>query len=1043
MSIDPKNLIDDKTSLLDLFAGSGLDSQDDTNEPNLFELSPYYDSTDFAEFISTTNDNFIVISLNCQSLAAKFDQLQIYINTYNDCHCRLSAICLQETWLSADSDLSLFQIEGYNLISSGKSSSAHGGVAIYLHETFKFKIIDKFISSDNWDGQFIEVLLGNNYNNVNKVIIGNLYRPPRQIVENIKSFTNDLNSIFNYFRNFHEVLLTGDFNINILKFKKVNYVNEFLEAVISNGYIPKITFPTRLTQRKGTLIDNFFIKTSNRFENAKAGIILNQISDHLPYFISLNYLNQNSQNAIKYIKTVTFNNTALLNLKNDIQSSAILQRLDNVIGPTPDISYDNFNTILQDLVNKHFPVKYVRFNKYKHKKNKWISSGILKSIKSKDKLYTMLKSTNCNDPIYESRLLNFQTYNKILKCSIRTAKRIYYNNQFEIFRNDIRKTWSTINEVLHKTTKSKEFQDTFMINGNLINDKATIANKFNEYFVEIGPKLAEKIDMPENQSYKDYLKYPFHRQFHFKPIETQTLIKVIDTLKPKSSYGHDRISNKLLKYLKFELADPLKALINQSIEHAVFPKVLKVAKVTPLHKKDDEQIFSNYRPISILPSVSKVFERVMYNQIYSFFTKNKLLYSSQYGFRQSHSTELAALELMDKIIHEIDNKKIPINIYLDLSKAFDTLDHEILLHKLSHYGIRNSANDFLKSYLTGRMQYVQIEETTSDYLELKCGVPQGSILGPLLFIIYVNDIVNATSKFHPVIYADDTTLAATLNTFGTEENIATNINSELKAIANWLKLNKLSLNINKTKAMVFHSAKRRITTPNIFIEGTQIEFVNKFNFLGILIDKNLNWKPHIDHISKKISKTIGVMNRLKNFLPSKVLLIVYNSLILSYLNYGLIIWGWKANKLTTLQKKSIRIIAKAKYNAHTSPLFKQFSILKLSDLCALQDFKFCYKLRNNMLPLYFQSKQFLSANYTHNYSTRHSNNNLPVPAVRHDFARNGMSYRYPVVYNNMNPIYKDKISTHNLNGFKFYIKRHFIQSYETMCFIPNCYICGH
>ena len=368
MSIDPKTLLDNGTSLLDLFAGSGLDSEEDTNEPDLFELSPYYDNESFEKFISSTSDDFIVLSLNCQSLAAKFDQLQIYINTYNNFDYRLSAICLQETWLTADSDLSLFQIEGYNLISTGRSSSAHGGVAIYLHETLKFNLINGFISSDNWDGQFIEVLLGNDYSNVNKIIIGNLYRPPRQTVENIKSFTNDLCTIFNNFRNCQDVLITGDFNINLLKFKKTNYVSEFLESVISNGYIPKITFPTRLTQRKGTLIDNFLIKMSNRFETTKAGIIVNHISDHLPYFISLNFLNKNSQNKIKYVKTRTWNNTNLINLKNDLQSSSVVQKLNNIIGPTPDISYSNFNSILQNLINKHFPLKTTRFNKYKHKK---------------------------------------------------------------------------------------------------------------------------------------------------------------------------------------------------------------------------------------------------------------------------------------------------------------------------------------------------------------------------------------------------------------------------------------------------------------------------------------------------------------------------------------------------------------------------------------------------------------------------------------------------------------------------------------------------
>lgn len=344
--------------------------------------------------------------------------------------------------------------------------------------------------------------------------------------------------------------------------------------------------------------------------------------------------------------------------------------------------------------------------------------------------------------------------------------------------------------------------------------------------------------------------------------------------------------------------------------------------------------------------------------------------------------------------------------------------------------------------MTNRKQYVEINGTSSKLLNLKCGVPQGSILGPLFFIIYINDIASATDKFHPIIYADDTTLSATLNSFGNDSEIAMNINNELKTISYWLKLNKLSLNVNKTKAMVFHSEQRNVSLPKLFIDETAIEYVQEFNFLGIMIDKNLKWKKHTDIVSKKISKTLGVITKLKHFLPTNILQTIYNSLIHSYINYGIVIWGWKANNIFKLQKRAIRMITKSNFTAHTSPLFKYLNILKLPDICALHDLKFCYKIANKLLPPYFTSEKFLLDTHTHNYTTRHSKK-LRIPAVSHVFATKSMSYRYPITFNEMNIAFKEKISTHSLNGFVSYVKHKLIESYESICSIPNCHICNH
>jgi hypothetical protein len=317
---------------------------------------------------------------------------------------------------------------------------------------------------------------------------------------------------------------------------------------------------------------------------------------------------------------------------------------------------------------------------------------------------------------------------------------------------------------------------------------------------------------------------------------------------------------------------------------------------------------------------------------------------------------------------------------------------------------------------------VEYNNITSDYLSLNCGVPQGSILGPLLFIIYVNDLPSAVNKFKMIIYADDTTLFTSM--CSTNANEVSILNEDLTAVSEWLKLNKLSLNISKTKAMILHTPQRKFLYPDIYIDNIRISFVDEFNFLGIIIDKNMKFKAHLCHISKKISKAVGIMSKLKNLLPKSVMLHIYNALIQSHLNYGLILWGNQSKNIFKLQKKAIRIVNNVKYNAHSSALFKKDHILKFGDMCALHDFTFCYKFIHGILPKYFIHT--MSRDVTqHEYLTRQVSN-LRIPAVRHEFARNSMTYRYPTLINSMPLAIRNKIYSHSYQGFKLFVKHFFI-----------------
>ena len=405
----------------------------------------------------------------------------------------------------------------------------------------------------------------------------------------------------------------------------------------------------------------------------------------------------------------------------------------------------------------------------------------------------------------------------------------------------------------------------------------------------------------------------------------------------------------------------------------IFPDQLKIAKVVPLHKKDEQYLMGNYRPVSLLASISKIFEKVAHKQLSKYFEQNKLFYDSQYGFRQGHSTELASVELIDRITASLEQKNKPIAIYMDLSKAFDTLDHIILLNKLRYYGIDGVELKWFKSYLQNRKQYVEIDANKSELKNITTGVPQGSVLGPLLFLIYMNDIQEASAAFSSVLFADDSTfinsMNASIHTNTTNADLELFLNVELAKIYDWLAINKLSLNISKTKYMIFHAANTTIQfVPHLSINDTSLEKVKNFNFLGLTINENLSWKPHGDKISSKISKYCGVLNRLKRFLPIDILRLIY--CIQSNINYSILSWGYDCGRLVKLQKKAIRIMTCSQYNSHTEPLFKVLNLLKIEDMLKLSTLNFIYKLNNNKLPTYFKSYHYHSQFEIHRRNTR-------------------------------------------------------------------------
>ena len=1018
-----------------------INEDQDEDEVNVIRHSPYYVPSNLPSELMNKDNAFSVLSLNAQSLFAKFSSLQATLDLFASQHIRFPIICIQETWITDESQLPLVSLEGYDCFFVKPTASSHGGLITYVDNDFEVSVIKKIDGSTIWEGLFIEVKhrLVNN-----KIIIGNIYKPPRDNNNpaNIKAFITELEPIVQELSSSNtEVLVCGDYNINLLKMTGEAHFSDFFEMMLGHSFYPKITFPTRLNNSSGaTLIDNIYCKLSSCSISTCAGIILDQLSDHFPYFLSLDNMSIKNIKPPKRVKQTINNHEAMENMLDYMKSNNIYDKLKTNLLEDPNINYDILHEYIKNTKEIFFPNKYVKFHKHRHKKNKWITSGILRSIKFRDKMYVKFKQCPRHTAEYPILQNNLRVFNSILKGIIREAKIKHYNNLFNQYRGDIQMTWKTISEIICKSNYKRKELEKIIIDSKVISDKGDICTRFNEFFTNIGPKLADKIDSGKKKSFDAYLKKRVLTSFTFSLVDHNVTSKCVSSLASKSSSGHDGISLKLLKFLSSALVKPLTLIINQSLLTGIFPTKLKIARVLPSFKKDDVTLMDNYRPISLLTSTSKLFEKIVFTQLYNYFHENQLFYPSQYGFRKMHSTELAALELTDRILKDIDERNVSLAIFMDLSKAFDTLDHQILLTKLNFYGIGGLALDWFSSYLTGRKQYVEVDGVKSGLLPLSTGVPQGSILGPLLFLIYMNDIPNANEDFKYILYADDTTLFSTIQVLATTPF---DVNNQLTQIYDWLAVNKLSLNIKKTKYIVFHAINKDIDglIPELKINDIIIERVENFNFLGLIFNEHMFWKHHINTIANKLIKLSGILNKLKRFLPGYILRTLYFSMVQSRLLYGILAWGFDHQRLVKIQKRFIRIISLSTYNAHTEPWFKHFEILKINNLFDLNCLKFIYNYNKRELPNYFLNFRYEQRSSIHDHDTRFADL-IDAEPTRTVMAENCIRHHIVTLLNCTPSCILDKIATHSLQGFTFYIKRYYLNQMSYECSLRQCYVCN-
>lgn len=945
----------------------------------------YFDC-DKLKMYNRTNSNDSHMSLFHVNVRSVSKNIQNLLNYLHETDSQFTILALTETWLT-ESNSSLYGIPGYRHNSLTRCNRLGGGVSLYLRESLVSRERTDFSTcNDHYESLFIEIIQPNSSN----TIVGAIYRPP---AADINKFLDYMEGTLQRIQSEHkEVYIMGDFNLDFLSRESRPLVQSFLDLMHASSLFPVIDKPTRVTNESATLIDNIFHNRLNAL--IKSGIILADISDHYPVFMYTTHLaKQCHEQLIKYRPFSETNRNAFKETISNINWDSIYDQID------AQEAYTEFYTILSDAYELHFPIKLKKPTK--SDQNPWLTTGIKKSIKYKNNLYVRYR----NRPNTYNKLM-YNKYKNILNKVIISAKKMHYQELINENKNNPKKTWEILNEVTGRD-KSKKSTPLKMatIEGRLTVDSNEISNGINKYFANVGSELESKIP-PSIIDPCSYLSGNYVESLYLTPVTPNEIFSCLTKLK-NSAGGWDRLKPEIIKSISEYISAPLTHIFNLCFEQSTFPNELKKANITPIHKSGDPSILSNFRPISVLPVFSKVLERLLHTRLVKYFDDKNILSDNQFGFRKKYSTEIALIYALEKITMELDQKNNVIGIFLDLKKAFDTVSHHILLRKLNHYGVRGSANDLIRNYLSYRTQSVVLNDNVSESESVTFGVPQGSILGPLLFNIYLNDFKNALSSGFPIMYADDTNIFISGNNIDT---ITAQCNTELGNINKYIQSNRLSLNTSKTQAMTFsNNPATRKSEPNIEIGGQKIEIVNSVSFLGVKIDNALSWTTHITHITSKISKSIGIIRKTAKLLNRNTLKSLYMSLVVPYLNYCNLIWGNASvchlTRIHLLQKKAIRIIYGRQMYDHTAPYFADGKFLTIFDIYKLNCAIFIYKLINYSFPLSFndefKDKIFI---FTHNvnvsHPTRSSNNNLlRLPRCRTSLRQKSLTYVLPKLYN--------------------------------------------
>lgn len=934
-------------------------------------VSPDCKYADFGDIpVLAPVNRFSMLLFNVRSCRRNFNEFECIFYEYLR---HFSCIALTETWLTQDFD-NLFCISGFRSFNVYRTPNG-GGIRLYCKSDLDVTLIPEYSCVTD----ICEMLTLQIRCNDIKFVLSTVYHPPSSDhgVNNmfIDTYCEKLKLIYS---RGYPIVACGDFNLNLLNPLRYGFITDFIGKMLEIGLYPMVNIPTKYNHgneaTKYSILDQVWTTMPSKVSNVL--VFPYEITDHFPVLATFNFCASVTKPKTHCKRFFNIRN-------NDIFSRLLLTVTVVLMNADMNQTFSNYFSQLWDIYERAYPLMTC---KVKDSEGcPWMTPGLKACIKKKAKFYRMyIRGTIMK--------ADYNYYKNRLTMLVRRVKRLYYFNLFQSAGKDSSKIWLHINTLLGnqgQVVMDGLKVDTRYLTGN------EMVNYANSFFVNIANNLTADL---EQRDFIPPLNRPNPGSFVFMHTNTDEVSKVIGSLKNKGNGLHD-IRVLVLKNNIQVFSDHVAKLYNFSIDTKTYPNLLKLARVVLGHKTGSKENIDNFRPISNLPVLSKVFEKLTLIRLTSFIVKYNLLSECQFGFREGKDITQAAIKLTTSIIKGYHERMYMSCFFLDLRKAFDTIDHSILLRKMYYMGFREYINQYVNSYLTGREQYVQVGDFRSENMIVTKGVPQGSILGPLLFSLYINDIVQFVDV-EVILFADDAVFIISDDSL---QGMYDKIRKLFSDLAKYLVSNKLVPNLGKSKLMFFNS-KPKVDLEALTFSGERIEWVSEFKYLGLVINNRMSYSSHIDRICTKISQFIGVFFNLNKILPQDVLVLLYHTFILPHLMLHIVLWG-KApevhlNKLRVKQNKLLRAILNVEMvngvpQRGSMSMYNELGLLTVDNLFKYQLFRFLNSLLNGNMPSFYNLllRPLLSS---HNYSTRARRFRHPLVAC--EVERRAVAHQLVLMY---------------------------------------------